>query len=151
MGQLHMLLLIFANGYQVGLVQQDIRSHQAGVGKQASIDVVGILGGLVLELGHTAQFTKLAVAVQDPSQLCVLVDMALNEQSILLRVQAACNILCQLLQGTAAQVSGVLANGNGMQVSHKIEAVILVGTLCPILNGTQVRAQGQVAGGLDAG
>ena len=130
---------------------QYIACHQAGVSKQACIDIVGIFGRLILELSHTAQLAEHGVAIQHPTQLCMLVNMALDKQGVLLRIQTAGNVLSQLLQSAAAQVSGILANGDGMQISHKVETVVLVGTLCPILNGTQVRAQGQVTGGLDAG
>ena len=52
-GQLAVLLLIVAHRHQVGLVQQDISCHQGRIGKQSAVDVLRILGGLVLELGHT--------------------------------------------------------------------------------------------------
>ena len=81
----------------------------------------------------------------------MLMNMALDKQRILLGVQTAGNVLGKLLQRTAAQIRGILPDGNGMQVSHKIEAVVLVRTLCPILHSTKIRAQGQITGGLDAG
>ena len=64
----------------------------------------------------------------------MLVNMGLDEQGILLRVQTAGDVLCQLLQGAAAQVSRILADSDGMQISHKVEAVILIGTFCPVLD-----------------
>ena len=81
----------------------------------------------------------------------MLMDMALNKQRILLGIQAAGNILGQLLQGTPAQVCGILPHSNGMQIRHKVETVKLICPLSPILHSAQIRAQGQITGGLDAG
>ena len=81
----------------------------------------------------------------------MLVDVGLDEQGVLLGIQATGNILCQLLQGSAPQVGRCLSNSNGMQVSHKVEALIQVAPGTPVLDGTQVVAQMQVSGGLDAG
>ena len=139
------------NRNQIRLIQQDICCHQCGIGKQATVDIFGVLGGLVLKLGHTAQFPKHGIAVQHPAQLCMLVYMGLDKQGILLRVEATGNILCQLLQRTAAQIRGILANSNGMHVCHKVEALIQIRPCAPVLNCTQVIPQMQITGGLDAG
>ena len=151
MAQLHVLFLVLTHGHIVRLVQKNIRCHQAGVSKKAAVDIVGILCRLVLELGHAAQLTEHGIEVQHPSQLRVLTDMALDKQGVLLRVKTAGNVLRQLLQRAAAQVSRVLANGDGVEICHKIEAVILLTAFRPILNGSQIAAQGQITGGLNAG
>ena len=109
-----MLLLVLTHRHIIRLVQEDIRSHQAGIGEQAAVDVVGVFCGLVFELGHSAQLTEHSVAVQYPAKLRVLVDMALNEQGILFRVKAAGDVLSQLLQGAPPQVSRILPHGDGM-------------------------------------
>ena len=76
--------------------------------------------------------------------------MALNEEGVLLRVQTAGHILGQLLQGPAPQQGRVVAGGESMEIRHEIVAVVLLGPFGPILDGAQVGAQGQIAGGLDA-
>ena len=134
MAQLHMLLLILAHGHQIGLVQQDIRRHQGGIGEQAAVDVVRVFGRLVLELGHAAQLAEHGVAVQHPAQLRMLVNMALDEQGVLFRVKAAGDVLCQLLQRPSAQVSRILTHGDGVEVCHEIEAVIVVGAFRPVFH-----------------
>ena len=40
---------------------------------------------------------------------------------------------------------------DGMKVSHKVKAFILVSTLCPVLHSAQIGSQCQVTGGFDAG
>ena len=146
-----MLLLILANRHEIRLIQQNVTGHQAGVSKQTCVDVICILCRFVLELGHAAQFAEHGVAIQYPTKLRMLVHMGLNEQGVFLRVEAAGDVLCQLLQSTPAQISRILPHGNGMQVSHKVEAFILICTFCPILHRAQIRAQSQISGGLDAG
>ena len=146
-----MLLLVFTDGNQVSLIQQNVRSHERGVGEQTAVDVFGVLCALVLELGHTGQLAEHGVALQDPAQFAVLRNVALDEQSVLFGVQTAGDVLCQLVQGAAAQGSGILTNGQGVQVSHEVIAVKPVCQLCPVLHCAQIVAQMQVTGRLNAG
>ena len=146
-----MLLLILAHGHKVRLIQKNIRRHQRGVGEQAAVYVVGMFGGFVLELGHAGKLAEHGVAVQNPAQLRVLVDMALDEKRIFLRVKTAGDVLSQLGGGAAAQLRGLLPDCNGVQIRHKIIAVKLLGQLRPVFHRAQIVAQMQVAGGLNAG
>ena len=146
-----MLLLVVAHGDIVRLIEQDVRRHQGGVGEEAAVDVVGIFRRLVFELGHAAELAEHSVAVEHPTQLRVGGDMGLDEQGVLLRVQAAGDVLGQLLQSAAAQGGGVLPHGNGVHVRHKVVVVKLVGALHPVLDGPQIGAKGQISAGLDAG
>ena len=145
-----MLLLVCTHGHQISLIQQDVRCHQNGIGKQAGGDVVSVLLGLLLELGHAGELAELGIAAQDPAQLCVLGHMALDEQNALFGIQTAGQILCQLGQGTAAQVSRVLADGDGVHIHYAVDALVLVLQGYPVLDGAHVGAQSQVAAGLDA-
>ena len=77
--------------------------------------------------------------------------MGLDEEGVALRVQAAGDILGQLLQRAAAQVGGGLAHGDGVHIRHKVVAVELVGPCPPVADGPQVVAQVEVPAGLDAG
>ena len=82
---------------------------RAGIGEEAGVDVVGVLGGLVLELGHTGELAEHGVAVQHPAQLGVGGHVGLDEQHVLLRVQAAGDVGRHLGQGAPAQVGRVPA------------------------------------------
>ena len=146
-----MLLLVLAHGHKVRLIQQDIRRHQGRIGEEAPVDVVGVLGALVLELGHAAQLAEHGVAVENPAQLRVLVDMALDKQGVLLRVQAAGDVLGQLGHGAPAQLRRVLTHGDAVQVRHEVVAVKLIRQGRPVLHRAQIVAQVQVAGGLNTG
>ena len=145
-----MLLLILADRDIVRLVEQDIRRHERWIGEEAAVDVIGVLRALVLELGHAAQFAEHRIAVEDPAELRVLVNMALDEQGVLLRVKAAGDVLRKLRDRAAAQLCGVLTHGKAVQVGHEIIAVKLVSELRPVLDRAEVVAEVQVTGGLDA-
>ena len=77
--------------------------------------------------------------------------MALDEQGVLFGVQATGDVLRQLLHGAAAQVSGGLAHGDGVQIRHKIVTVKGFRPFRPIFDGAQVRTEGQITAGLDTG
>ena len=110
-----------------------------------------MLGGFVLELSHPGQLAKHGVAVEYPAQLRVGRDMRLDEESVFFRIQAAGDVLGQLLQRAAPQGGGVLPDGDGVHICHKIVAVELLGPGGPIFDGTQVVTQVQISAGLDAG
>ena len=148
--ELHMLLLVVPHGHQVRLVQQDVRRHESRVGEKARVDVLRVLGGLVLELGHAAQLAEHGIAVQHPAQLSVGGHVALDEEGILLGVQAAGDILGQLAQGPPPQVRRVLPHGDGVLVHDAVVAVIGLAELHPVADGAHIGTQGQFAAGLDA-
>ena len=112
---------------------------------------VGVLGGLVLELGHAAQLAELRVAAEHPRKLRVLGHMALNEHDVLLRVESAGDILRQLLQTSAAQISRDLPDGNGVHIDDTIDALIFVLQSDPVFDRPHIRAERQIAAGLDTG
>ena len=146
-----MLLLIVSHRDKVRLVEEDIRRHESGVSEQTAVDVFRVLGGLILKLGHPAELAEHSIAVEDPAQLRMLVNMGLNEESVLLRIQAAGNILSQLLQGPPPQSRRLLPHCDGVHIGHKIVAVELLGPGAPVTDGPQIVAQMQVSAGLDAG
>ena len=145
-----MLLLVLAHRHQVGLVEHDIRRHQGGIGEQTGVDVVGVAGGLVLELGHAGQLAEHGVAVEHPGQLRVGGHMGLDEEDGLLRVDAAGHQLGKELNGLAAEGGGVLTDGDGVLIHHAVDAVVLILHGHPVAQRTQIVAQMEGAAGLDA-
>ena len=145
-----MLGLILPHGYEVGVVDQNVGSHQDGVGKQTAVDIVGVLGALVLELGHAGQLTKLGVAGQHPRQLGVGRHMALHKQDVFLGVDAHRQQQGGQFAGAATQLGGVLAHGQRVQVRHHIQAVVVRLQQRPVAHRTDIVAQGGRAGGLNA-
>ena len=145
-----MLLLVAAHRHQVRLVEQDIRRHQGGIGEEAGVDVVGVFGGFILELGHAGELTEHGVAVQHPAQLGVGRHMGLDKEGILLRIQTAGNVGRHLGNGMAAQLRRHLAHRDGVHVCQHVVTIIFIRQSGPVADGPQVGAQGQITGGLDA-
>ena len=81
----------------------------------------------------------------------MFVHMALDKEGVLLRIQAAGDVLRQLGDGTPPEVGGRLADRNAVQVGHEVVAVKFLGESGPVLHRAQVVAQMQVAGRLNAG
>ena len=146
-----MLLLILAHGHEVRTIEQNVRSHQAGIGKQTAIDIFRIFRAFILKLRHSRQLAEHGVALEHPAQLSVLMDVGLNKQRVFLGIETAGDILGQLRQGMAAEICGILADGDGVHICHKIIAVKLLGQLGPVFDGAKIRAQSQIAAGLNAG
>ena len=109
-----------------------------------------MLFGLIFELGHTAELSELGEAAQHPAQFRMLMHMTLDEQDVFLGVQAAGDVLRQLLQGAAAQGRGVLAHGDGVHIHDAVQAVIVVLQGDPVLDRAHIRTQGQIAAGLNS-
>ena len=146
-----MLLLIISDRNIVRLIKQNVCCHQRRIGEKTGIDIIGILGALVLELRHAGKFSEHRIAIQNPSELCVRRNMALHKQRVFLRIKTAGNILCELFQRSSAQICGILANGDRVKIRHKIVAVKFFGTCAPVFDRTEVGAERQIAGGLNAG
>ena len=144
-----MLALILAHGDEVCLIQKNVGSHQHRVSKEACGNVVSMLGSLGLELGHAAQLTKLGIAVEDPAQLCVLRHMALDEHDVLLRIEAAGDILCQLIHAALTHQRGILTDSDGVHVHDAIQAIILILQGYPVFDSAHIRTQRQLTGGLN--
>ena len=145
-----MLGLVLAHGDEVGVIDQNVGCHQDGVGEQAAVDVIGVFGALILELGHAGQLTELGVAGQHPGQLGVGRHVALDEEDMLLGIDADGQQQGGQLAGAAAQLSGVLADGQRVEVSDHIQAVVVRLQQGPVAHRADIVAQGGRAGGLDA-
>ena len=75
--------------------------------------------------------------------------MALDEHDVLLRIKAAGDVLRQLLQRSAAQVCRYLTDGDGVHIDDAVQAVVFVLKRDPVLDRTHIRAERQIAAGLD--
>ena len=136
--ELDVLLLILPHRDEIRLIEQNIRRHQHGVGKQARGDVVGVLLGFGLELGHAAQLTELRIAPEHPAQLRVLRHMALDKHDILLRIQTAGDVLRQLVDAPAAERGRILPDGDGVHVDDAVQAVVVVLQVDPVFNRAHI-------------
>ena len=95
-----------------------------------------MLGGLILELGHSGKLSEHGVAVQNPAQLCMLRNMALDEKHALLRIDAAGKIDGHSLIGPFAQIGRLLSDGDGVQVRHAVIAIVFLLQKGPVSDGS---------------
>ena len=58
--------------------------------------------------------------------------MALKEDGVLFRIDAAGDILRKLCQRAAAQIGRILPDGDRVQIGHEVEAVEFFGTVLPV-------------------
>ena len=144
-----MLLLVRTDGYEIGLVKQNICRHQARVSEEAGVDVVCMLCGFVLELRHTGELAELCVAVEHPGQLRMGGNVALNEEDTLLRVNAAGEKQGVRLQRVFAEFRRILPYRDGVQIRQRENAVIFVLQGDPVLESAEIIAQGDGAARLD--
>lgn len=121
-----MLLLVNSHGHCVRLIQKYIGSHQYGVGKQARVDVFGVLLRFVLKLGHAAELTELGVAGQYPAQLSVSGIVSLNKHYGLIGIDSDSKQKRIALLYLSAELYGILPYGNGVKVNYAVGAVILI-------------------------
>src|SRR4030095_7482711 len=87
-----MLLLVFTNRYEVGLIKQNVGSHQHRIVEQADADILALLARLVFELSHSFQFRQTRRAIQNPGQFGVLSYVRLYEDGRDWRSQADCEV-----------------------------------------------------------
>ena len=152
-GQLEVLHLVRADRHLVRLIEQDIARHQARVGEETRVDVIGVLCAFILELGHAGKLAELGVAVEDPSHHRVIGIVALDEEGRLLDVDAARHDKGVHIDNILAECGGILAHGDRVQVSQRINTVILRILLHfdPVFDSAEVVAEGDGAAGLDRG
>ena len=104
---------------------------------------------LFLELCHTAQFAIGRGALQEPLQLGVLGDLALDEEGADVGVQADGDEESGDLQGPPAQLGRVVVQRQGVKVHDHVVGVVVVLLGGPVTEGAQVATYVHVTGGLD--
>src|SRR5437899_9959002 len=111
-----------------GAVNQDVGRHQIGIREETDGRVLTVLAGLVLELRHAAEPAHAGDAVEYPGKLRVLVDLALVEDDVALRVNSGSEIRRRHLAGVAREPGRTAPNrqrlGQSMEIDDAIDAGI---------------------------
>ena len=149
--QLKVLLLVFAHGHQISVVEEDVGRHQHRVIQQAHRDLIPLFDGLLLELDHPLQPVQRRDAVQQPAQLAVGRYVALHEHRGACRINAAGQIERGGAAGVGRQPLRIMGNRDRMQVHHAEKRVVAVLQGHPVADGPEPVAQMQGARGLNAG
>ncbi len=150
-GELEMLLLVLADRHMRRVVEQDVGGHQLRIGVKPGRGVLAVLARLVLELRHAVQPAHPRHAIEDPGKLGVAGDLALVEHDVPLRIDAGGDEGRGHLARVPGQLVGVLEHGDGVQIDHAIEAVVLVLQRHEFGDGAEIIAEMQIAGRLHAG
>ena len=150
-GQLQMLLLVLADGDVRRPVEQDVGRHQVRIGEQSDGRILAVLSGFLLELRHAVQPPHPGDTVEDPGELGVAGDLALVEDDVALRVDAARDEGSRDLADLARQIRLDQRRGQRMHVDDAIDAIVLVLKLDEALERAEVIAEMQVSGRLHAG
>ena len=145
-----MLRLIVAHRNNSGLIEQNIGSHQHRILKEPI--AYGLLrGGFRFELRHAAQPAHRRDAGQHPGQFAMTGDLRLHHNAGMLRIDSRCQKQRGQLANLCAKFFRLLVNGDSVQIHNAENALVLVLNLDPIADGTQVIADVQIPGRLDAG
>ena len=148
--QLQVLGLVVAHGDAVGLDAQDVRGLEHGVGEQPRVDVLLVLGGLVLELGHPFQGADGGAGAEDPGQLHGFGYVGLHEQSTAVRVESAGDAHRGGIQDGVPHGVRLVLYRDGVVVHDAVDTVVPRNQLGPVGHGAEVVPDVNVAGGLDA-
>ncbi len=116
--------LVFAYGYVLGTVDQDVGSHEYGVGEQSGVDVVRLESDLFFEGGASFQFTQVGDHVEVQVEFGDFWDVALNIDCGFLGVQTACQVELEGSLGGVSQFSGSWMCGEGVPVRDEEEASV---------------------------
>ena len=119
-----MLLLVLADRHVGRAIDQNVGGHQARIGVKADRCVLAVLAGLLLELRHAVEPAHAGDAIEHPGELGVLGDLALVEDDVLLRIDAAGDESRGHLARRARQFGRVLPHRDRVQIDDAIDAVV---------------------------
>src|SRR5262249_56517145 len=89
--ELQVLLLVLADGYMRGTVNEDVGGHQGRIGVETDGGILAVLARLLLELGHAVEPAEAGDAVEHPGKLGMLGEPALVKYDVFLRVDTEGN------------------------------------------------------------
>ena len=99
-----------------------------------------MLFALVLELRHPCRLAELSVAVENPCELSVLGNMALNKNGILFGIEPERNKDSVHIHCPLAQKLRLGAYRNRVQVGDRIKAVVIIRHIFPVAKRSEVVA-----------
>ena len=151
-GELDVLALVVADGDAVGVVEEDVGRHQGGIGEKAGAHG-GLAAGLLLELRHPSQLAVRGGALEEPRELGVLGDVALQEDRAQPGVEPDGEQAGGRLEGLDPQLLGWgrAHAAEGVEVDDAEHGLVGPLSFNPLAEGADVVAEVERAGGLHTG
>ena len=146
--QFEMLFLVLADRHVGGAIDQNVGRHQRRIGIESDRSIFAVLAGLFLELGHPVEPAEARDAIEDPGQFGVLGHLALVEHDMLCGIDPTGDEGRGDLPDRVGQLGGVLPHRDRVQIDDAINAVVAVLQFDEALDGAEIVAEMQVAGGL---
>src|SRR5258708_3926328 len=145
-----MLVLIFADRYQIRLVKQNIGGHQYRIIKITDAYTLFLFAGLIFELRHPLEFGHARDAVEQPSQLSMCRHVGLYEDRRNLRVNADREIDVGQFPGLGREHFRILRQSDGVEIDDAKETLVFPLQRDPIPQRAEIISQMNVAGWLSA-
>ena len=146
-----MLLLVFADRHMGRAIDQNVGRHQRRIGVKTDRGVLAVLAGLLLELRHPVEPAEAGDAIEHPGKLGMLGHLALIEDDVFRRIDAAGDEGRGDLADGVRQFGRILPHRDRVQIDDAINAVVAVLQFDKALDGAKIVAEMQVAGRLYAG
>ena len=147
---LEVLQLVLAYGNVVGLVLQDVGSHEHGVGEEAGIDVVGVLASLVLEGNGLLEFAQIGMHIEQGVEFAGFGNVTLHIDHALLGIHTCSKVFGQDAADVGVEGRRVGSGGQRVIIGYEITAIVVVLHFDKVAKGTIVVSEVQVPGGADA-
>ena len=149
-GDFDVLLLVAADGDEVGIVDENIGGHEDGISEEAVIGGDAV-GQFVLVTGATLQQAHGGDGGEQPGQFGDGGDVGLAEEDGLGGVQTAGEEVQDGVEGVLTALGGVKERGHGMVVGDEVEGPAFFLKFHGGLHHPEIIAEMERAGRLNAG
>ena len=119
-----MLLLVLADRHMGRAIDENVGSHQRGIGIEANGRVLAVLAGLLLELRHPVEPADAGDAIEDPGQFGMFRNLALVEHDVSRRIDTRCDESGRHFTDVRLQELRVLRHRDGVQIDDAVDALV---------------------------
>ena len=146
-----MLLLVLADRHMGRAIDENVGSHQRGIGIEANGRVLAVLAGLLLELRHPVEPADAGNAIEDPGQFGMFRHLALVEHDMSRRIDTSRNEGSGYFTDVGLQELRVLRHRDGMQIDDTVDALVRLLQRHELRDRAEVISEMKVSGRLNAG
>ena len=143
------LTLIDADGYEICLIQENIRRHEHGIVHQSHVHVFGVAGGFILVLRHALHFAHIRDGIEHPREFGVRRDVGLHVERALFGIDAAGDIERGKFERAAAQKRRLLPHRDGVHIGNGVKTGEFALHIHPITDRADIISDGKIAARLN--